>query len=181
MTMIVGCDLSLTATAIVAVPSDLVDGTNIHWDRCHLLNAGYEIKQKSKVSVQIERIRTIAKSVVAFCKQHDATNVFIENYAFGAKFSAPQLGELGGVVKLYLVLNKIEPVPITVQSARKTFLGHVPGKKKGEAKKLVFERMKKLWNVVQTDDHADAFVIANAGLAALGHPAIMFGTTERLL
>lgn len=91
--------------------------------------------------------------------------VFIEGYAFGAKFKSAQIGELGGVLKTYLFNNEIPFLILPILTIKKFTTG------KGNAdKELIIKTVKEKYGVeTKNDNIADAVSIARMGDYLLQH------------
>ncbi len=85
--------------------------------------------------------------------------VFIEGYAFGAKFKSAQIGELGGVIKTYLFKNEIPFLILPILTIKKFTTG------KGNADKdLIIKTVKEKYGIeTKNDNIADAVSIARMG------------------
>lgn len=165
---ILGLDLSLTASAAVAVPLDW-DGD---WSRVRSLVVGEKLRREASDAERARRTETIAARIVAFARSTGATRAFIEGYAYGLKTSAHSLGELGGVVRLELVRAGFELTTVPMQTARKLLLGRCP---RQGAKVAVAETLKAAGARFESLDECDAMAAANWGLSELG--AYCFGQT----
>jgi crossover junction endodeoxyribonuclease RuvC len=86
--------------------------------------------------------------------------VFIEGYAFGAKFKSAQIGELGGVIKTYLFKNEIPFLILPILTIKKFTTG------KGNADKdLIIKTVKEKYGIeTKNDNIADAVSIARMGI-----------------
>lgn len=179
--VVLGLDLSLGAPAACVLSSMWKPGYWLLKSACWKseidefmkarLDNGWPIER-----ARIERLDFIAKRVAQFARLNNATSmnnaaIFVEGYAFGSQNAREALAELGGVVKLFLLKDLgIVVRPIVAASARKTLLGKVPSKKTSgvEVKDYVNEKLARMGARFKTMDEGDAFVIANAGRAALG-------------
>ena len=161
MTVILGLDLSLTAAAAVAVPTDW-DGD---WNRVHSVVVGEKLRHDASDAERARRTETIASRLVAFAQAERATVAFIEGYAYSLRTSAHTLGELGGVVRLELIRAGIEIRTANMSTARKLLLGKCP--KKG-AKAAACDALRAAGGLFETLDESDAMVAVNFGLSELG-------------
>jgi hypothetical protein len=159
--ILLGLDLSLRAAAAVAVPLDW-DG---RWQRVSSLVVGEKLCRTATDTERARRTETIAARLVAFAKQHDVVQAWVEGYAFGRNDSAHTLGELGGVVRLELVRAGIELRTANMGTARKLLLGKVP---RADVKVGVFQAVRAAGAAFETLDEADAFAAVNLGLAEHG-------------
>lgn len=170
---VVGLDLSLTSTGMVAIPLD--------WDhdmrKVVTGTTGYPLKAGT-IEQQLKRALQIAHDVSVFCVNAKASAVFIEDYSFGAGGSMLyERVEMIGRVKTELFdEHSLTYQVVAAARARKILLQHVPRVKgKGMLKKWVVANVKRLsettsWN----EDVCDAFVVANAGLMTVGGTAMTF-------
>lgn len=170
--IVLGLDLSLTASAIVVLPTRWQPGT---WSL-----RTFVIKTKHVPSTmpshyirrhQMERLDSISRFLLDAAKKTNATHVFVEDYAFAAKqTSGRAVAELGGVVKHAFWQEGLDVIPMNMASARKTLLGHVPAKRTSgiAVKDYVNHALSKMGARFESMDEGDAFVVANAGRAQLG-------------
>jgi len=149
-----GLDLSCTGTGIVVLDDEgLVLAT---------AKDGWPLDRKATVLDKIDRLIHIATTILDLVRVHGGETaslaVGIEGYAFHAKGSTADLGELGGVVKTQLWLaHHIEPRILAVNTARSLTLGN--GRIK---KKLVEPTLAERGFAFGDADIADAYVIAEA-------------------
>lgn len=159
--VLLGLDLSLTASAAVACPLD--------WDgdfrRVQSLVIGEKLDKGASLAERAHRTERIASRLVAFARSVGATRCWIEQYAFSQANAAHSLGELGGVVKLALVSAGIEIHTVTASQARKLLLGVNP--RKG-AKVAVAKALRAAGAQFDTLDEYDAMAVLNFGLAEAG-------------
>jgi Holliday junction resolvasome RuvABC endonuclease subunit len=159
---LLGLDLSLTASAVVAVPLDW-DG---NWSRVRSCVTGEKLERSASDAERAHRTERIAARLVSFARSVGATHAFVEGYAYGLRTSAHSLGELGGVVRLALVTAGLELATVNMGTARKLLLGVCP---RSSAKVAVAETLRaagapRAWSL----DESDAFAVANFGLSELG-------------
>lgn len=161
--VVVGLDLSLTGAAAVSIRHDWF----FKRENVKSIRAGYSIGKHASEEAKMDRLIHVARHMIEFVKASGATHVFVENYAFGAKFKAPQLGEICGIVKsqIYLTLG-MAPVPVPVLSVRKLLCGKIP--QKAKKKEYVAAMLKKVGFEFDSNDEMDAFVVANWGLSKCG-------------
>ena len=158
-----GLDPSLTAMAAVAVPLDWGG----QWKHVFCESWGYSLERGASEHERIVRVERLALGVVGWLLAHGVKSVFIESYGYAQADTAHSLGELGGVLRLFLYENGIDVRVANMGSARKLLLGKVPRKGK-EAKQAV-------WNTLYAAgarcftrlDETDAFVCANYGMSQL--------------
>lgn len=167
MVTVLGLDLSLTSTGMVAVPVDWRQD----WSRVAASVAGRRASNSDPEDKRIERLELIRNAVMTFAHGYGCTHVFLEDYAYTAQHSrAHALGELGGAVKVALRHMGLELQVVSPASAR-TLLGKQP------------KRDRKAWAQTQLfgagaprdwpGDVADAFIVANWGLSELGGAAVI--------
>jgi len=157
-TVIAGLDLSLTASAIVTVPTNW----DSDWKRVKSLVFGRSLPKGATDADRIGRCRDIALALVRHAKQRGVKRAYIEGYAFSRNDQAHSIGELGGVVRYLLAVNGIEFVTANMNTARKLLLGKVPRSGAKDACSLALHHAgAPAWSL----DESDAFVCANLGLS----------------
>lgn len=164
MTVVMGLDLSLRAAAAVVVPADW-DGD---WKRVHSKVIGEALSNEATLAERAMRNWSLSKQLSCFAINHHVTDVFIEGYAFGKggrSDSVHKLAELGGVVKLELVLQNRNIHIAHMGTARKLLLGKCP---RQGAKMAVFDAFVAAGKRFESLDESDAMACANYGLAELG-------------
>lgn len=122
--MIAGIDLSLRATAAVALPLDWAGS----WERVRTLTTGYELSQSATVAAHAKRLRGIASKLIDFCHEQGVWQVHLESPAFSMRTAQHALGELHGVVKVMLTDAGLDVHVTQIMSARKLLLGSIPRK-----------------------------------------------------
>lgn len=156
--VIIGLDLSLTASGMVAlgVCGGIISAKTF----------GYGLKRTSSTERKLKRLLHIASEVCTFVQEVlsdpsislDDISVVIEGYAYSARGSQNDLAELQGAVKtqLYLMFKIVsEPIPST--RARKLVLG------RGRVTKdQILEELAQKGHVFTDHNQADAFVVAYA-------------------
>jgi len=157
-TVIAGLDLSLTASAIVTVPTNW----DSDWKRVKTNVVGRSLPRGAIDADRIDRCVDIATTLARHAKQRGVKRAYIEGYAFSRTDQAHSIGELGGIVRYLLAINGIEFVTANMNTARKLLLGKVPRKGPKEA----------CWGALAAAgapawslDESDAFVCANLGLS----------------
>ena len=156
--VIVGLDLSLTASGMVAID-----------DRGDVISAktfGYGLKRTSSAERKLKRLLHIASEVCTFVQEMasepntslDDIMVIIEGYAYSARGSQNDLAELQGAVKTQIYLMfKIVSESIPSSKARKLVLG------RGRLKKdEIIEGLEDKGYRFTDHNQADAFVVAYA-------------------
>jgi hypothetical protein len=169
---IVGFDISLTGPAACILPLRWRPGD---WKRARVEHLKFDSLKLDDARGRVERHLTIARWVCAVVERagidNDNTSCWIEGYAYNQNTNAmSRLIELGGVVREWLWVKRgIIPVIVASASARKVFFGNrkLPRSnvKTGVHLALYNEaHAPKKW----TEDEADAFLVAQAGLSAAG-------------
>jgi len=169
--MICGLDLSLTASAIVCVPTDW-DGD---WKRVRSHVVGQSLPRSANDHERVRRCESIAKTLTQYARSRGVSEAWFESYAYGLRTSAHSLGELGGIVRLVMDQSNIALRTANMSTARKLLLGKVPRKDaKGACHEALLEAGRPAWS----KDETDAFVAANLGLSE--HPgAYCFASEAR--
>lgn len=166
--IVLGCDLSLRSTGLVALPADW----NCDWTRVAVAAAGYPLSQDASVRESMQRLMDIREDIIEFAQQHQATHAMVLGYAFN-KADTSRLaaaGELGGIVKVALLEASLD-VGVVVESRARTLLGKAPRKdaKVWATQRLLAAGAPKAWLL----DQFDAFVAANWGVSELGGKALI--------
>lgn len=152
MLISVGCDFGLRKTGIV------------------LLNDSFEIESQNLVTVNetvkgAERLVQIENGFNSIVEPFNTApglevEVFIEGYAYGAKYQRESLAELGGVIRRNLFLSKLDfwVIPPTSLKAFVTGTGTAT---KNYMKKCTKER----WGIsFKSDDVCDAHGMSQLGM-----------------
>lgn len=174
----IGIDLSLTATGLVAIPSDWMG----RWDRCVTMHVTPDI-DPGDPHWEVNRLQWVSNAVVRFVQANAylgrRVRVGIENYAHDRKYGMAKTAEVGGLTKVELHRAGYPCQPIMMQSARKLAVGVVPRKRPGNMKakdfiraKLTTMGMPPRWSM----DVGDAWVIAN--YLAADHEAALITPEE---
>ena len=164
--MIVGLDLSLTCTGMVAIPLDFA--RDVSWSACHWTTAGQGLSRDATEQQRIARMRDIADAVTAFCREH-ATSVWLEEQAF--RQSGAMARELAGMtwtVRMALADAGFKVNLVHATAARKRFLGHSRRGAKTDLRLAVIG----LDAPFDGPDLCDAWAVANYGLAEQGYPCV---------
>ncbi len=171
---ILGLDLSLRATGIVAVPVRW----GLDWARVHSFVVGDRLPNTATERQRYARVDGIATQVLHHAQRLGCHVVAIEQYAFSRSDAhAHELGELGGVVKRELFKAGFDVFTYHASSSRK-LLGKVPPPpRKGikswakdwAAQRLVSTGAPVAW----LGDQYDAFLAANHHLSIIGGDALM--------
>ena len=130
-----------------------------------LVSTGYAVVRAGKVidrgsiksgSYGAVRLIEIGRKIIKIAKSYSPVLICMENYAFARANQAHQLGELGGVVKVFLTLKDIKWFDVSPPAVKKYVIGKGIGKKN-----LMLANVFKKWNIMPTnDDEADAIGIA---------------------
>lgn len=175
-----GIDLSLrSAGAVVLGPRwDPAKPWGLH---LHATRVGYELAEPTP-EAKAKRLFDIAEGLYAFAWEHEVTDVFIEDYAFGlAGNSGIAIAEVGGAVKSFFFNGvwdgptgcRLIVRPANISTVRKFLLGKLPKNSKVRTHQLLKDEM---GCPFKTSDERDAFVVANYGRSELGLPGISLGT-----
>lgn len=143
----VGCDFGLVKSGVV------------------LLNDRYEIISQNLIRAKskgAERLCEIEKAFDLVIRPYLAEDidVFVEGYAYGAKYQRESLAELGGVMRRYLYLAKINFWIIPPTSLKFFVTGT------GKASKNYMKKCTKdYWGqTFKSDDVCDAYGMARLGM-----------------
>lgn len=162
MPTLAGIDLSLRATAAVALPLDWGGD----WTLLKTFGAGYELHREATVASHAARLQGTADKLVAFCGDVKAESVHIESPAYSMRTSQHALGELHGVVKVSLVYAGFATNVTQIMSARKLLLGKIPRKGQKEAVKAALRAAGAPMG--WSDDLYDAMCVLNYALNEQG-------------
>lgn len=174
---IVGLDLSLTGAAMCEVP--IARDAN-DWKRVRFDTAGYGLANGTQHE-KVRRIVRVTGRVVQFVERAETNKrgvvVFIEGYAFSRHSSSvTKLAELGGAVRFALATELgIVAQEMTASRARTYLLGNLPRKNQ---KAIAQATVRSFCPLTLTGDEADAFVVANAGLAELGFAGLTVASNQ---
>lgn len=170
MNVVLGIDLSLTGTGLVAVPVDW----DMKWERVARLSIGMDLPKGASLREHTLRRRALADDVARWASRRNVTHAWVEAAPMGgrAPFNVDKIAELGGVVKDRLAELAIFPTPVAEMTARKLLLGYVPPR---DRKAAVVAALQQCGANFRDADQADAFVAANYGLAELGAPFVALG------
>ncbi len=131
-----------------------------------------KLPKEPTVLQQTERVATIVQALLELVHAQQPRAWAIEGYAYGERFTAHQLGELGGVLR-YRAMGYFKkglmPFPHVVPptSLKKFCLGRGGGK--GTDKIAVAVAVNRLWGWELPDEHAyDAAVLAQVARALDG-------------
>lgn len=137
-----GLDQSLTRTGTASMK---MAGSSNH---------NYEIKVGA-IEVQNKgpfKYIAVAKKVNKLLKKWEPTLVAIEGYAFGTKWGREQMGELAGLIKYFIMKNKI-PFLIVAPPTVKKWIGV-------KEKENIIKEVYKQYKVdPKNNDEADAFIL----------------------
>ena len=170
---VVGLDLSLASTGMVAIPI----GWNFDMARVVVGTCGYALKADASLEEHYDRYLQIAHDVSVFCINNRARHVWVEDHAYmaGGAGSA-RTKEMTGRVKTELYdEHNLVARPVQPASARAVLLGRVPKQGKGKTKAYVIRNVKRLPMTADwIEDVCDAFVCANYGIMKVGGVAMTF-------
>lgn len=146
--IVVGCDFGLVKSGIV------------------VLDQGGEILSQTLIRVQskgAQRLVDIESGFDQIIRPYEDITIFVEGYAYGAKYQRESLAELGGVMRRYFCLNNLDFWVIPPRSLKFYVTG--AGKAtKNYMKKCTKER----WGVpFKSDDVCDAYGLARLGLGVV--------------
>ncbi len=102
--------------------------------------------------------------------------VVMEGYAFAAKGMTFQIGEMGGVIRLALLAQRVPFVVVASSSLKKFVMGK--GSRPGEhiEKVEVAVAASKRWGITaKNDNEYDAYVLGRIGLGIMGQTEGMIG------
>ncbi len=135
----VGIDQSYSGFAIALVSGDL-----------------YRVEVYKSSLKGTDRLLDIKNYLAATLSRYSVQDVTMEGYAYGAQM-AHMAGELGGMVKLSLIIDKIYPLIVAPSMLKK----YVTGKGTGVQKNQMLLNIYKKWGIEFTDDNAaDAYGLA---------------------
>src|SRR5687768_16580217 len=155
MKLYVGIDQSLTATALV--------GVDVHGG---LMGKKLFDTPAKKIS-GVDRLWHIQSGVRRWFEDveenYELQHVCMENYAFCAKYSREEMGEIGGAVKIALRLQLPSPLrypTLVAPQQLKKFVGA------GQKKQQMLLGIYRKWGEEFTDDNlADAYALARVALS----------------
>ena len=159
----IGIDPSLTAT-----------GWATHEGRSGLITSELrgiarvaDLRQRFNRVIQetISRLPIIGRGEIT-CARPERDFYAIEGYSFASQYSAHQLGELGGVIRLYLFERRRPYVDIPPPTLKKFATGSGRAKK-DELRLAVWRRWQKEF---KTEHEVDAFILAKIAEAVFGDP-----------
>ncbi len=152
---VVGIDPSLTGFAMTAMYED---GTVVEEELTS--------KPSPTLTGRVKRLQRLARAAETFLMVHVAELCLIEGYAYGAKGRAViSLGELGGVVREYIVGVS----DITVEVPPTTLKRFLTGK--GNANKLAVTQklVRRFDREFKSDNLADSFGLALLASVVIGY------------
>lgn len=145
----IGVDQSLTQTGISVINGGLCQYSG------HIHSRFYGV----------QRLHDIGLQVVKRAERYPNPVVIIENYAFAAPQNAAFMGEIGGVVKVFLHMRNIPCLPVAPTTLKKYVTGIAMAKKE----LMIMGVFKKFKIESTTSDQADAI-----GLGFLGYNATRY-------
>lgn len=145
-------DLSLNGTGLVIVDSNSMKPIE---SRYVLLNA----KKKSLNSPNIfgmERVHYILCQFIEIFENHKPEKIIIEGYSMGSRGMVYDIGEVGGVIRHFMYMNKIPYIEIPPKTLKKYVTDN------GNAdKEMMMEAVgKKYGHIFQDDNTNDAYAMA---------------------
>lgn len=145
----VGCDFGLNKTGIVVLDEEYKIRSQ------NLVEAGDNVKGAERLVVIENAFQAILDEI-----ENEEIVLFLEGYAYGAKWQRESLAELGGVIRRCLFLRKQDFWAIPPTKVKKFATGH-GGANKNFVKKCTREK----WNeAFKSDDVCDAYCIARIGM-----------------
>ena len=168
---VVGLDLSLTASAACAIRVPW-DGKIENVEQMEV--AGYKLTKDATEREQRERIKSIRRAVLSFCRDTNAHRVVVEDYAFSAQGQITRLAELCGVVKMALDETfDLHTETVRASQARKLLLQKLPQK---DSKLFTHVNVRRLGGsaATWTGDEIDALVVANYAVMMAGGTPVSF-------
>ena len=165
MSVLLGLDLSLTASAALSCPADW-DG---RWHRLRPLVVGEPLHKGATEAERIGRCARIAARLAQFARVEGVTQAWLESYGYRQNLQAHSLGELGGLVRYALLESGIDVRVANMTSARKLMCGTI--RRGTKPKEIVRATLRQAGAPVEiTSDHnlCDAVVCVNWGLSEVG-------------
>lgn len=153
-------DLSLTATGVAMAQTDPIDFTT----------STIKTPSSSRGAARLHRILVALGGIV---KTMDPHLVLLEGYAYGRTNQAHQLGELGGVVRLWLYEKKIPYVVVPPAVLKGIATGRGGGKNAGKDN-VMAEAIRRLGYQGADNNQADAAWLVTLALVRY------FGSAVRL-
>lgn len=146
----IGCDFGLSKSGVVVIDNEF-----------KILSQNL-IKVRTRGAQRLVDIELAFDSVVRPFLS-DRLDVFVEGYAYGAKYQRESLAELGGVMRRYLYLNKLN-FWIIPPTSLKLFVTGTGKASKNYMKKCTKEK----WGeVFKSDDVCDAYGISRLGMCIM--------------
>lgn len=160
--IIVGCDFGLRKSGIVA------------------LNESYDISEQSLIKVnssgaeRLYEIEQVFNKLLEPYVEEKSLHIFLEGYAYGAKYQRESLAELGGVMRRYFHVNSLDYWVIPPTSVKLFVTGS------GKASKNYMKKCtKEKWGRdFRSDDECDAHGLARVGVSVI---SALNGLTSELL
>lgn len=146
----VGCDFGLVKSGIV------------------ILNDNFQIESQNLIRVKsrgAERLCDIERAFDSIVKPYGPLDIecFVEGYAYGAKYQRESLAELGGVMRRYLHIAKLN-FWIIPPTSLKLFVTGTGKASKNYMKKCTKEK----WNqIFKSDDVCDAYGMSRLGMCIM--------------
>jgi hypothetical protein len=164
-----GLDPSLVAMAATTAPLDWAG----QWSLIERGSWGYSLKRDASERERIVRCERVARAAVDFLVAHQVEVAYLESYGYSQPNYAHSLGELGGILRLFMLEAGIDIRIANMSSARKLLLGYVPRSGK-DAKEAVWEALQAAGGqCFDRLDETDAFCVLNWGMKDLGGPYVL--------
>lgn len=148
----IGCDFGLRKTGVVVLDDTFEIVSQ------NLIESGTHAKGAERLVIIENGFNAILDSI-----EDDEYGVFIEGYAYGAKFQRESLAELGGVIRRNLFLRKQDFWVIPPPSVKKFVTGS------GKASKNYMKKCTKdKWGeIFKSDDVCDAYGLSRVGMSVM--------------
>lgn len=148
--IVTGCDFGLRKSGVVVLDQD------------------FQIKSPNLIRVQskgAQRLIDIETSFDKIISEHlnEDMEVFVEGYAYGAKYQRESLAELGGVMRRYLHLKKLN-FWIIPPTSLKLFVTGTGKASKNYMKKCTKDRWDQSF---KSDDVCDAYGLSRLGMTVI--------------
>jgi len=146
----VGCDFGLVKSGIVLTNQNFgIESQNL-------------IRVKSKGAARLHDIERAFDAIVSPYRPLDI-EVFVEGYAYGAKYQRESLAELGGVMRRYLYLSGLN-FWIIPPTSLKFFVTGTGKASKNYMKKCTKDQWEQIF---KSDDVCDAYGMSRLGMCVM--------------
>lgn len=171
MMHVIGLDLSLRASAAVALPVNWSDG--LRWPSVRSETFGHGLPKDATEADRCARLRGIADRVLKFVAEQPVRTVWLEEMAFSQRGAmAREIAGLTWLVKVALHEAGYRVRTVPASQARRVFLGHARRGAKADVQQALHSIGAPF---AASDDCCDAFVIANFGASEAGGRCLMLG------